>query len=316
MSAILFIMSEMSYRFEGAWYPKGGAGALTKMLTEVFLTNGGIIKLETEVRALKIENKSVRSIICYDKKGKKDLNLKSKYIISNIDLTKLVNDICIPNGFSIKFKKKINQRETTYSSIVVSLGIDLDLKELGFNDYELWRFYKMRATKENLAKTTANFEYENTPIDLITCYSNIDPSCCPEGKSVVSIIYYSDFEPWKRFLESSGTKSKEYYQFKDHIAKIFIQKVEKALDIENLGEKIEVVDVATPLTFFNYTYNRNGSNFGWRLNSKMQMTHAIRNKTKLKNLFLCGQWVIPGASISATSLSGFAAASRVLKKLS
>ena len=301
MSAILFVMSEMSYRFEGAWYPKGGAGALSKMLTEIYLKNGGTLKVGAEVKKLQTKGKKIESILYNDKRNKKEVSIKGNYVISDIDLTKLVNEMCIPNTFSKKYIQRINQRKTTYSSIIISLGIDLDLKKIGIDDYELWRFYASNANKEDLNRSTDNLNFENIPIELITCYSNLDPTCCPEGKSIISLIYYTNFEPWKKFLEANNKKSKQYYQFKEELGNVFINKIEKALKIENLREKIEVVDVATPLTLHGYTHNRNGANFGWRLNPKMQMTQAIRNKSSLKNLFLCGQWVMPGASISATS---------------
>jgi len=195
MSAILFIMSEMSYRFEGAWYPKGGAGALSKMLAEVYLKNGGLLKLGAEVKRLKIEGKKVESIIYQDRREKKEFSITGKYVISDIDLTILVNEMCVPNIFSKKYIQKINQRKTTYSSIVISLGINLDLKKRGFDDYELWRFYASNANLANLNITTKNLKFENIPIELITCYSNLDPTCCPKGKSVISIIYYSWLEP-------------------------------------------------------------------------------------------------------------------------
>ena len=67
-----------------------------------------------------------------------------------------------------------------------------------------------------------------------------------------------------------------------------------------LRRDIEVVDVATPLSYERYTGNWQGSSCGWLL-TKQTMPMLIMGMPKtipgLGSFYLAGQWVEPGGSV-------------------
>lgn len=72
-------------------------------------------------------------------------------------------------------------------------------------------------------------------------------------------------------------------------------------------QQVEVVDVATPLSYERYTGNWQGSSCGWLLTkSTMQQMLLGMRKTLpgLGNFHLIGQWVEPGGSVPLVALSG------------
>jgi phytoene dehydrogenase-like protein len=74
-----------------------------------------------------------------------------------------------------------------------------------------------------------------------------------------------------------------------------------------IRQQIEVVDVATPLSYERYTGNWQGSSCGWLLTPKtMMMMIQGMSKTlpRLKRLVMAGQWVEPGGSVPVVAMSG------------
>jgi len=70
---------------------------------------------------------------------------------------------------------------------------------------------------------------------------------------------------------------------------------------------VEVVDVATPMTYERYTGNWQGSMEGW-LPTTRTAGMLIRGMDKtlpgLENLYMVGQWVEPGGGVPTAAMSG------------
>ena len=73
-----------------------------------------------------------------------------------------------------------------------------------------------------------------------------------------------------------------------------------------IADQVEVVDVATPLTYERYTGNWQGSIMGWRATATTMMSVRGIDKTLpgLENLYMAGQWVEPGGGVPTAAMSG------------
>jgi phytoene dehydrogenase-like protein len=74
-----------------------------------------------------------------------------------------------------------------------------------------------------------------------------------------------------------------------------------------IRQKVEVIDVATPLSVERYTGNWQGSSCGWLLTKKtmLYMLTGIRKTLPgLGNFYMIGQWVEPGGSVPVVAMSG------------
>jgi prolycopene isomerase len=314
MSALTFLMAELNYRLEGAYYPKGGAGELTRVLINNYINQGGKINYNREVTTLIYEKNEFIGLKAIS--GNKESFYKAKVFLSDCDITNLVTKLCPSGIFPKKYINRIIEGKTSYSSIIAFIGLNIDLKnDFNINDYEIWHFNSEYKNKEDIENAFKTMNLERIPIEMTTIYSNIDESCCPKGKSVVSVIYYAKDRLFNDVKNSLNNKFENYKQLKKYITSQLINIAAKALNIKNLEEYIEVIEVATPLTLKKFTDNREGAHLGWKMDVENGVKNQISIKSPVDNLFLTGQWVKFGGSVAAVMLTSFEATKRITKFL-
>jgi phytoene dehydrogenase-like protein len=130
------------------------------------------------------------------------------------------------------------------------------------------------------------------------CY---DPTLAPPGKSVVVIIFGSNYDYWKELYQ----ERERYDAEKQEIAIRVIGQLEKRFP--GITSQVEVVDVATPMTYERYTGNWRGSMEGWLITTKTMRMTMGRGMDKtlpgLENFYMAGQWVEPGGGVPTAAQS-------------
>ncbi|MBU0730444.1 MAG: NAD(P)/FAD-dependent oxidoreductase, partial [Proteobacteria bacterium] len=129
-----------------------------------------------------------------------------------------------------------------------------------------------------------------------------DPTMAPNGKSVLIITFKASYDYWKKLRGNRVGYNKEKKQVADQIIK------ELANRFPGIAEKIEAIDVATPVTYERYTANWKGAIEGWLVTPDtigMAMADGMgKTLPGLKNFYMAGQWVEPGGGIPPAAISG------------
>lgn len=129
-----------------------------------------------------------------------------------------------------------------------------------------------------------------------------DPTMADPGKSVLSVWCAADYGYW----QGLHTVPLAYAQAKELVA----QQVLAALDVRfpGLAAAVEVVDVATPVTYERYTGNWRGSIYGWAMTMRKLGLMMGQGMTKtlpgLQNFYQIGQWVEPAGNVQLSAASG------------
>lgn len=97
-----------------------------------------------------------------------------------------------------------------------------------------------------------------------------------------------------------------YTRQKDEVAEIVIAQLDQRFP--GLKEAVEVIDVATPMTYERYTGNWRGAFAGWVLTNK-KMTYMIgigmpKTLPGKSGFYMNGQWVEPGGNVELSCGSG------------
>jgi len=127
------------------------------------------------------------------------------------------------------------------------------------------------------------------------CY---DPTMAPVGKSVLTLWIGSNFEYWQQ----AATEHTRYKAAKHEIAQMIIAQLEKRF--AGLSQQIEVVDVATPLTYERYAGLWHGAYEGWLPTSETMAHPMSRTLPGLENFSMVGQWVSPGGGLPMVAQTG------------
>jgi phytoene dehydrogenase-like protein len=148
-----------------------------------------------------------------------------------------------------------------------------------------------------------------TPIEIggeeIHCLSlrnhSMDRTLALEGKTVLSVIIPSNYDYWAQLED----KQEAYLVEKKKIEGAVINAISEVYpDIKN---NVEVIDVATPLTFVRYTGNWRGSYEGWLFTEKSMSLRMPLTLPGLSNFYMAGHWVAPGGGLPAAALTARAA---------
>jgi phytoene dehydrogenase-like protein len=231
-------------------------------------------------------------------------------------VTALVTDLCPEGTFPPEYVSAVTERVPCCSAVIGFAGLDIDLRERGVTDFEIYRSWGETRTSELINEISSTADYSRLPTASVSVYSNVDPGCCPPGKSVISTLSFADPELFEEALEGGKKRGAKYKELKKKISAQLIQNMARALDIPDLESHIEVFELATPVTLKRYTRNRGGSFVGWSYTPDQGALDGLPQGSPVPNLFLCGQWVMPGGGVAPVIASGANAATLAADYLS
>jgi len=269
---------------EGFYYPKGGAQALANVMVDGIYKYHGEIALDTKVDKISVQDKKAAGVMLND--GRR---IRSRYVISNADskqtFLNMVGEEHLPTGFS----KALDESQLYNSPFLVSLGVTLNLKVMGFDNAYI--VYNPSEDTNELFGTDPEKRQVTIIINSIK-----EPSQVPNSNSCVqlSVMFpYDAVDNWE--VEQ------------DVIADKLINSADKV--IPGLSEHIICKHITTPLTMQQNTLNIQGA-MGWLPTPGSKMRSQ---KTPIKNLYQAGQWTHPGAGVPTVMTSGRHAAELTMK---
>jgi phytoene dehydrogenase-like protein len=289
MAGVLMSLGSMGAHDAG--YPVGGSLSFARAIEKRFCDLGGEIHYRARVAKILVEEDRAVGVRLTDGK-----EYRADQVISAADGHATIFDMLDGKYLGDEQREAYDHMPTFDPIIQVSLGVDRDLRdEPHMVRYELERPLEI-AGEARTALGVKHYGY--------------DPTLAPEGKSVVEVMFGSNYGYWKKLADDP----EHYDAEKKDIAIKVIAELETRYP--GITRQVEVVDVATPLTYERYTGNWKGSMEGWLVTTqsmKMMMTGKGMSKTLpgLKNFYQIGQWVEPGGGLppAVTSARG------VIKKI-
>ncbi len=128
-----------------------------------------------------------------------------------------------------------------------------------------------------------------------------DPTLAPEGKTVVKVVFDSNYDYWKEL----STNPEKYSLEKQKVADLLAEKLEKRFP--TFKNKIEAIDVVTPISVEHWT----GSYHGYQAWGAPKEYDAIVRKNGvsktlpgLKNFYMVGQWAGGTIGLNTVCLMG------------
>ena len=262
-----------------AGYPIGGSLVLARTIEKRYLNLKGKIHYNSKVCEILVKNEKAVGICLED--GTKHY---ADTIISAADGHSTIFNMLKGKYLNKKIQKMYHKWSLWTPLIMVFIGVAQDFSK------EPYRVY-FPLDKELIiaGKKIKYFSFFN--------YS-FDPTIAPKGKSVLSTWIETDYEYWEKLYKDKKLYQKEKKQMADNIVNIIDKRY------PGLKKRVEVVDVATPITTERFTGNWKGAYEGWALSKKNFMKKVNKTLPGLKNFYMVGQWVEPGGGIPIVAASG------------
>eukprot|EP00977_Amphora_coffeiformis_P028770 scaffold36975_cov221-Amphora_coffeaeformis.AAC.7 len=310
MDALTVLAMEMHLRLpgEGGFYPIGGSGQLTSYLAQRFQEKGGELLLKTRATEILFHNDRATAVrtLCHRTGCSEAFSTKSVVVASN--QKSLVDEMCPRGTFPSRYRDSVHAQQPGTSLVIVWVGLKVDVKEeWGVSETEIMRLERTiqdgPAYLDNITKTA---NYADLALSAVTVYSNIDPSCCPPGKSVISTQFLADYDVFSRALGPGGAHGREYLDLKKNATDGLMTSMARAMNVtvSDLWRNVEVIEAATPVTMHEYTNNLQGAFVGWKPIPEQGMFHKVSQKTPIDNIFLCGQWCGDGKGVAGCAKTG------------
>jgi phytoene dehydrogenase-like protein len=282
MLAVLMTLAYMHNRNAG--FPIGGSLEFSRAIERRYLDLGGEIYYKARVERILVERDRAVGVRLADGTAH-----RADFVISAADGHATIFDMLEGKYVNDEIRGCYEKWPTFPPLVQVSLGVARDLS----NEPHAFSYPLDEPV------TIAGEVQKRMGVK----HYGYDPTLAPAGKSVVEVMFPANYAYWKGLVE----ERERYEAEKQQVALTVIGQLEKRFP--GLTGDIEVVDVATPLTYERYTGNWQGSMEGWMITTKtmgLVMTGKGMSKTLpgLENLYMAGQWVEPGGGVPTAAMSG------------
>jgi phytoene dehydrogenase-like protein len=290
--------------------PKGGSQVIPQWLQHVVNYYQNPVALQCQVKEIFLE-KGRCTGLSFEHRGKIQ-QLHSKYIIAACDIETLYEKMLPPDAVPSDLKKKLRKADLYSSSITVSLALDCTAESLGFNE-EL-----VHLVDENQHYNDQSSGDPRLSEISILAPSLRDKSLAPVNQGTLTLYMpaFMDYQnEWETKLDVSGKRIRgaAYQQLKKEVADILIKRVEEKI-APGLRNHILFYEVATPVTHWRYTGNKNGTMMGARPGRQNMKNKISHYRTPVKNLILGGHWAELGGGVPIAAKAGANASLLILKK--
>lgn len=285
--------------------PRGGSRALALWLQEQIVTAGSRVILNQRVERVLLD---VRQKACgVELTAGQQVN--ARFVIAACDLQTLYEKM-LPKGLiSERLLKGLRNADLYHSYFSIFLGLTCDPTTLGFGDENL------QLTRSDVTRAEHSGGDPHLTLIAVNAPSVRDPSLAPPGKGTLTIhcpAYLDDAEQWH-----TGTgleRGEEYRIYKETFANILLDRVEASV-APGLRQHIEVMEIATPVTYWRYTNNTKGSISGAKPTGKNIRAGIAHYHTPVKNLLVGGHCGEYGGGVPMAIKAGTNASLIVLKAL-
>jgi len=297
-SAVLFMCASDVYLSDGAWHIKGTSQALADGYAARIRELGGTVMTGTLVTKILVENGLATGV-----KTATGKTFTARYIVANTDPYQLTYKLLGKENMTESYIKKLESMKPANSLFGVFLGLNIDLKERGYKDTEIFYNTYLNSIKNYEAWMKGDFKNSAASI---TIYSNMDdPVYAPKGKSVVKLDAYSEISAWP---EDHVAYEKLKAQKMDELIALAARVIPEIADPKN----ILVKEGYTPRTIQRYTMNQGGVVYGFEMTP--DQWEKVPNTTPVPNVFIASNWTQAWHGVAAAQINGWRAARLILDR--
>ena len=275
---VLFFLA--SLHANNAGWPTGGSLAFARAIERRYLDLGGEVQYRARVEKVLVEGDRAVGVRLAD-----GTEHRADRVISAADGRTTIYDMLEGRSVDDTIRSTYDEWPIYQPIIQVSLGVARDFS--GEPRSVLYPLEEPIAVGGEARHWLHVYHY---------CF---DPSMAPPNKSVVTVVFLNNDHAYWAELYADRER---YRAAKQALADAVIDRLEARYP--GIREQIEVVDVATPVTYERYTGNWQGSYMGWASTTETADKTMSRTLPGLGGFYMAGQWVYMGGGVPGAVMSG------------
>jgi phytoene dehydrogenase-like protein len=292
MSCVGLIMTLAMLSNKAAGYPIGGSIPMAENTEKRYLDLGGEIQYGVRVEKILVEENSAVGIRLAD-----GTEYRADVVVSAADGHATIFDMLDGRYVDEQITARYDSAPTFPSLLYIGLGVNNNFKDLPQMTGGLTLYLEEPIT-------VAGEELEH----IEACIYNYDPNLSPAGKTAIAIMLNGNYSYWKDLYQDR----ERYDSEKKQAALQMITVLNKRFP--GLENQVEMIDVATPVTFERYTGNWKGSFEGWLPTPQAMMKPIPKTLPGLENFYMVGQWVQAGGGLPSGVMTARDVMKRICKK--
>ena len=282
-SVFYMILSQMGFLYKNqAAYPLGGSLPLALTLVKRYKQLGGCVQYKTRVEKILVENGRAVEVRLDNGSG-----CRADVVISAADGKNTIFNLLEGKYIDKETSERFEHWELFRPMIYIGAGVSRTFDDYPFsvegNSFEL-----------NKPVLIAGEEQKILHIRI----RNEDPCFAPAGKTVLTSAIFTSHEFWKNLMASPNAYEAE----KEKVTRAYLAALEQIWP--GISPQVEMVNVATPLTFERMTGNWKGSITGWKMTPEQAPAKIPLTLPGLQNFWMVGHWVYPGGGLPSGVSTG------------
>ncbi len=292
--SMTFFLIQVAYAHQGsAGYPLGGAGKFVERMVKRYQDLGGKIAYGQKVTDILVND---RQAVGLELNGRDIIH--ADYIVSAADGHTVLYDLLGEEYIDEKTKKAYQTLKTFPSLVYFSAGVARTFEEVqpsiaGIN-FPLSK--PIQIGKETLQRLNVQV-------------FNFDPTLAPSGKTLLTAMIETDYTYWKELYDAGHDG---YQAERDRISKELVDAFDHYLG--HIKDRLDFTDLATPITYHQWTGNYHGSYEGWLPTTEATKIRLPQHFKGLDRFYMCGHWVTPGGGMPPAAFTGRDAIQLICRK--
>ena len=285
--------------------PLGGSSVLAQWLHDRAVESGARVELNQRVEQVLLDDRLQACGV----KLTDGRRVNAQFVVAACDLQTLYEKM-LPNGvISARLLKGLRNADVYYSYFTIFLGLTCNPATLGFGEETL------HLIRTDVTRDDQSGGDPHRTLITVNAPSLRDPSLAPLGKGTLTIhcpAYLDSADEWH--TGSGRERGEAYRRYKESFANILLDRVEARV-APGLRQYIEVMEIATPVTYWRYTGNTKGSIMGAKPTRKNILSGVAHYHTPVKNLLVGGHCGEYGGGVPLAVKAGTNASLIILKEL-
>ena len=281
------------------YHIKGGSQALSNAILNAFISNGGRVRFNCGAERIVVSDGKAKSVITEDGD-----EITARHIVANISPVTVYTQLIDRGHVPGKVLTEMQGRNLSTSAFTLYIGFDCEPAELGISESTNF----LMATTDISDGIIDRMQRLDITDELmvLSCYDVSDPDFSPAGACQANVVTLKYGEPWLRIPPES------YNDVKYRCADSMLNRVEEIFP--GARNRIEEIEVGTPLTHMRYLGTPAGSIYGYEQLTKDSLFFQPGRYSPIDGLTFVGGWS-GDCGFEPTLNSGLAAARSIIKRL-